>query len=409
VKRKHVPGATVVLRMKVFRGELLSALAALMWLTGCASMGAPEPPSLEVPKPPTDLRATRKGNKVTLTWTVPERTTERRRVRYLGKTNVCRSIDAQGKKCDAVVGEAPAPANFAEEKQSSTKKLSASFVDTLPSALEQEHSTAYASYAVEVMNTAGRGAGLSNDVHVPLVPTLPPIPGFAAEITAQGITISWKCPPTSGRRTGIKYLLRIYRRSELDPKEIKLADVDVTDCVQPLGDLSRLTSNPNSQSNPVANQHADQNKIITSFLDQTFEWEKTYSYRSTVVSVVEIAGKPSEVEGDDTPEAKVFAHDVFPPAVPTGLQAVFSGPGQQPFIDLIWAPVTDSDLAGYNVYRHESGSAPVKLNPEPVKTPAFRDVQIAPGKTYFYSVSAVDQRGNESARSEEANETVGNQ
>ena len=69
-----------------------------------------------------------------------------------------------------------------------------------------------------------------------------------------------------------------------------------------------------------------------------------------------------QVEGDDTPEIKVFADDVFPPAVPSGLQAVSSGPGQKTFVDLVWAPVTDVDLDGYNVYRHEEGAASVKVN-----------------------------------------------
>jgi fibronectin type 3 domain-containing protein len=41
-----------------------------------------------------------------------------------------------------------------------------------------------------------------------------------------------------------------------------------------------------------------------------------------------------------------------------------------------------------------------------VKIPAFRDTQVVAGKKYSYSVSAVDQRGNESARSEEAGESV---
>jgi hypothetical protein len=41
-----------------------------------------------------------------------------------------------------------------------------------------------------------------------------------------------------------------------------------------------------------------------------------------------------------------------------------------------------------------------------VKTPAYRDEAVASGKRYRYSVSAVDTRGNESARSEEAGETV---
>jgi fibronectin type 3 domain-containing protein len=48
----------------------------------------------------------------------------------------------------------------------------------------------------------------------------------------------------------------------------------------------------------------------------------------------------------------------------------------------------------------------VKLNAEPVKTPAFRDAKVDAGKRYFYSVSAVDERGNESGRSDETSERL---
>jgi fibronectin type 3 domain-containing protein len=92
--------------------------------------------------------------------------------------------------------------------------------------------------------------------------------------------------------------------------------------------------------------------------------------------------------------------------VPAGLQAVYSGEGQRPFIDLIWAPVTDADLAGYNIYRREAAGISVKMNSDLVKSPSYRDDAVASGKTYFYSISAVDVRGNESTRSEEASETV---
>jgi fibronectin type 3 domain-containing protein len=85
---------------------------------------------------------------------------------------------------------------------------------------------------------------------------------------------------------------------------------------------------------------------------------------------------------------------------------VFSGPGQKAFIDLVWAPVADVDLGGYNVYRREAGTAAVKVNVALVKMPAFRDGNVMAGKDYSYSVSAVDVRGNESARSEEAGEAV---
>jgi hypothetical protein len=144
-----------------------------------------------------------------------------------------------------------------------------------------------------------------------------------------------------------------------------------------------------------------------SLIDQNFEWEQSYSYHAETFTVVAQAGSTDVlIDGDDTVEIKVFAHDVFPPAVPSGLQAVFSGPGQERFIDLIWTPVGDADLDGYNVYRREAGGVAMKLNLELVKTPAYRDMKVEAGKTYFYSVSAVDERGNESARSEESSERV---
>ena len=55
---------------------------------------------------------------------------------------------------------------------------------------------------------------------------------------------------------------------------------------------------------------------------------------------------------------EVFTRDIYPPAQPGGLQAVFSSVGQKPFIDLTWAPNMESDLAGYNVYRWVEGGQP---------------------------------------------------
>jgi hypothetical protein len=143
------------------------------------------------------------------------------------------------------------------------------------------------------------------------------------------------------------------------------------------------------------------------FVDHAFVWEKTYLYRVAVVTAVRRSQSPEvQVEGDDSTEVEVFAHDIFPPAVPTGLQAVAAGSEAQPFIDLVWSPDVDTDLDGYNVYRGEDGAASIKVNTQLLKTPAFRDTGVKSGKTYSYSVSAVDVRGNESARSEAASERV---
>jgi hypothetical protein len=342
-------------------------------------MGPPLAPSLELPKPPADLRATRKGDKVSLTWTVPALTTDRQNIRSIGSTLICRELDLSRGQCGAPVGEAAPARDSPAASKAAGHKVAANYTDTLPGELEQTNPSGFVTYAVEVVNAGGRGAGLSNHVLVPLVPSLAPLADFAARVTAEGVRISWASSLSSAREAnGFRSMFRIYRRMDASKTANKIADID-------MGVASAAGSSV--------------------FLDQSFEWEKTYAYYGTAVSVVPLPGKADiDVEGNDTPESKVFAHDIFPPAVPSGLQAVFSGPGQQAFIDLTWAPVTDVDLAGYNIYRRENGE--VKVNGEPIKTPAYRDGGVVSGKSYLYSVSSVDVRGNESARSEEARERV---
>jgi len=76
-------------------------------------------------------------------------------------------------------------------------------------------------------------------------------------------------------------------------------------------------------------------------------------------------------------------------------------------VELHWgpSPVPESDLAGYRVYRRESGAAQsVLLTPKLLTKPYFVDFQVNLGQTYYYYVTAVDSspRANESLPSEEA-------
>src|SRR5579862_9993127 len=76
-------------------------------LLGCGTPGVPLPPSLELPQPPQDLRISRKGDSVTLVWTVPRETTDHTtvRLRHLGPTRVCRSQMVAMPKCTDQVAE----------------------------------------------------------------------------------------------------------------------------------------------------------------------------------------------------------------------------------------------------------------------------------------------------------------
>jgi hypothetical protein len=365
-------------------------------LAGCASVQAPLPPSLELPKPPTDLRAVRKGNRVYLFWTVPAQTMDRQSVRRQGPARLCRSLEALMSTCGTPVGNV-APATIPETHDGTGVKTKpqATFVDILPAELQQQNSTRMVTYAVETLNLHARSAGLSNQVQVPLAPTLPPPANVRAEVTAEGTVLAWDCETFPQEPSGVRYVYRIYQRSLESGVDASLADVEC----------------PGGR-----------------FVDRTIEWQKKYEYRIAVVTFVTLPRgampcprtPPQDgvvaipdciivltVDGDDSPAQEIFTNDVYPPGVPTGMQAVFSGPaGQAPFVDVLWAPDTDADLAGYDVYRREEAGQPAKINAEVVKTPAFRDTNVEGGKTYWYSVSAVDARGNESARSEETSETV---
>src|SRR5208337_1878736 len=373
--------------MKRYPGKFIAAAALCLLLASCAQVGPPLPPSLELPKPPTDLLASRKGNLVTLNWSEPTLTTDHQSVRYIGPTLVCRSPESEISDCGSPTAMLPAPPAIARgaskhppHKSASAHPEPQSYTDTLPAALLQQNPAADLTYAIEVLNRNARGAGLSNRVHVPAILTLPPPSDLSAELTGDGVVLTWTSTGESqnlpANSPGVQHRYRIYRRDESSGKDAIASEV-------PLG-----------EPGPAH------------FTDSSFEWEKTYLYRITVVSVVKRPDSEVQVEGEDTPPVRVIAHDVFPPSVPAGLQAAYSGEGQKPFIDLIWAPVTNADLAGYNVYRSEANGSPVKLNSELVKSPSYRDFAVASGKTYTYSVSAVDVRGNESQRSEETSEPV---
>ena len=351
----------------------LAALLACALLAACGTPGAPQPPSLQLPRTVQDLSAHRKGSKVTLVWTPPRQTTDRQNIRHPGPTVICRQTDiAVMIACAKVAELQPVPLPAAKGKPAPQ-----SYSDQLPAELQRLDPLGFANYAVQLPGPNGRTAGLSNQVQVPLAPTLPPPSDLQVQPGPNAIQVS---APIQGYgpMTGLQFSYHLFRREEKGP---------VVDLGPSTGSLGP--------------------GLTIIFLDRSFEWEKIYYYHIASVTIVNAPGRPEEqLQGDDSPEYRFFAHDVFPPAPPGGLQAVFSGPGQKPFIDLTWAPNTESDLAGYNVYRHEQGAVPVRINQELVKTPSFRDANVEAGHRYYYSVSAVDLRGNESHRSAETSEEV---
>jgi hypothetical protein len=95
--------------------------------------------------------------------------------------------------------------------------------------------------------------------------------------------------------------------------------------------------------------------------------------------------------------------DAIPPAAPGSLSA--TDPGTGGTVTLDWADNTESDLAGYLVFRREASTPFAKLTQTPVMTSAYNDAAAVNGRTYTYVVRAVDTSGNVSDPSAEASAT----
>ena len=368
--------------MTARENRLWLILFATALLTGCASVRAPVPPSLEIPQPVQDLRAARKADKVTLAWTLAVHTTDNTNIRHMGVTKICRQQDEPVTSCKNALRELTlAQMNLVtieparDQKHPAERQASAG--DTITASDGEKDPTGFFSYGVETLSRRGRSAGLSNQVRIPVAPTLSPSPDLKAEVGGQGVTLTWTPIQAPAAVPGITHAYRIYRRDAA------------------------------SKADAVAGEVPVEGTTEGRFVDGGFQWGVRYLYRITVVTKVTSQQLGSaQVEGVDSPSVEVKPVDVYPPAVPTGLQAVYSGAGQRPFIDLTWNANTDADLAGYNVYRHEENTQPVKVNSALLKSPAYRDATVAAGKHYFYSVTAIDVRGNESPRSQETSEST---
>jgi hypothetical protein len=362
------------------------AASALMLLTACGTPRPPLPPSLELPVPVTDLRGSRKADKVTLVWTVPVKTMDKTKLRKLGPTLVCRSLEVAINRCDPVgtvqpselPPPKPAPPGRSQDKsKNAAAPVLATYSDVLTAKLEGLNPTGFATYAVQTQNTDLRSAGLSNQIRIPLVPTLSPPTDLSATVTSDGVTLRWTGVLPEIQLPGVSYSYRIYRRDVGTKASAIAGEMPVALAAQPR------------------------------FLDSGMEWQKIYDYQIMVVSTLTMSRTSAfQVEGDDSAPLQVKVIDTFSPEAPNGLQAVASGEGQQPFIDLTWAPNSEADLAGYYVYRRQGTADWVKISPQPVKTPTIRDNDVIRGTQYQYAVSAVDVRGNESPRSEETSETI---
>ncbi|MGA3010780.1 MAG: hypothetical protein ABSD72_11030 [Terracidiphilus sp.] len=363
---------------------LMAGLAAGFALTGCGTPGAPQPPSLNLPDRVTDLAAKRSGSQVSLTWTMPKKNTDKLLLKGIVTVRVCRREGAGA--CVAAGTELSFPPG-----------ADAAFTDTLPAALA-DGTPRPLSYFVELRNRIGRSAGMSNAADVLAGEAPAPVTHLTAEVRKQGMVLRW-APVTEQESSAIRLHRKLLTAPAAKPHEGLLAPAP----------------EPVEQSLLVDNCAPEGRVGECRAVDKEIRSGQSYEYRAQRVARIMVDGKTVELAGELSAPVRVEAADIFPPAAPTGLAAVAiegenaAGNATQFTIDVSWQPVAEASLAGYIVYRREGDGAWQRISPAaPLVPPAFRDTQVLAGHTYRYAVSAIGQNRHESARSEEAEESVPN-
>jgi len=126
------------------------------------------------------------------------------------------------------------------------------------------------------------------------------------------------------------------------------------------------------------------------FEDDDTGLDGSYSYYVTTISSSDIESAPSNI-------IKVKITDIFPPEPPQNLVAF----KHKDHLFLTWERITERDLSHYKIYRKSSRKKAdeFKTVADSVDDNYFKDTKISKGTTYSYYVTAVDEKGNESKKS----------
>jgi hypothetical protein len=313
----------------------LSLAAPALLLSACGYIGEPMYPLLNIPMQVTNLAVVERGAVLVYQFDLPALTTE-------GKIARIGEVELRA-------GEpGPPPFNLGEwEKQSERFDVDAAGAKHVQGQIAAARWAGRdVAIAVKVYGVNRRSAGWSSPMLVTVVPPLPVPAGIDAAAVAEGVRVTWTGP--TGR-------YNVFRRGEQDKEFALMATVE-------------------------ANQ----------WVDTGTEYNKKYDY---IVQMTQKTGTV-DVQSDLSPAKSVTPEDKFPPAVPSGLNAILATVG----VELVWDRNTESDLAGYRLYR-ALGDGKLEKIAEIADAPSYSDRKLESGKQYRYVVSAVDRLGNESALS----------
>ena len=368
-------------------------IVATSVFTGCGAPGEPAERKSPIPVAVTDLAASQQGNDVILTFTLPKESIERKPLKHLPAVEIYRAFapaSASTTPSSPLVHASAADLLVtipAEMVDHFANRNQFRYVDTLTAENFSQVPGNNAIYFIRTRTSSKKVSADSNLASLIVEPAPDPIADLKTEMTRDAIVLTWTAPQRT--LTGAAPTIATYRiyRAESDAAQT---------------DSTPSPTTPDVTSEQPAFAHvADIPE--PPFRDSQIQFGKKYVYSVRSVAQYDHVS----IDSADSNFASVTRLDTFPPSAPEGLvAALIPAQDQSPaYFDLSWSISPDNDVAGYNIYRSEDprseGALATrnKLNPALLLTPAFRDMNVLPGRHYLYTVTAVNRAGNESPES----------
>jgi fibronectin type 3 domain-containing protein len=363
-----------------FRTVFYFLFSIFLSCAGCGAPGDPTPPSPLVPSAIADLTAHQDGDGVQLSFTLPSTSISGDKLSAPPAVEILRGAlrpnGSPDSKSFRVVYTIPGA--LVDNYRSDGRMR---FTDPIAPEETKANPGSTIAYAVRTRASQKRASADSNVVSLRVFPVPERIASVEARVTESAIELNWPAPARTSAGDPLPAVTgyRIYR-SEINSSA-------ASSSAQVLSQGKGET-----HSSPLAASE------VNSYNDTSFSFDRTYVY--IIRSVIQVEN--NALESSDSKPVTVTPHDTFSPAAPQGLVAALL-PGATPgafVVDLSWSISLETDLAGYRVYRSEQESTRGQvLNPDLLPTPAVRDTSVQPGHRYWYTVTAVDHAGNESAPS----------
>lgn len=310
----------------------------LVLLSGCAYVGDPLPPALNIPERVIDLQARQHGDEILVSFTIPDVTTDGL-ILKLGAVDLRISTSSPG----------PVTTN---EWAAAAESFVVDALETGPVSIREPAEkwigqTVF--LALRVASHKRKWSDWSPPVMLEIVPPLEPPRLATLESDRRGVRLAWVPQPDASA-------YRIWRRVGDEAEAVEAATVEGAE-----------------------------------WIDETAKAGDTYTYSIQALRQTSTGFAESAIG----PPRSISPADRFPPSPPVGVAAVQGIDS----IELTWARSPDEDVAGYRVYRSVDGSEAVPVGGL-IAGLGFSDRSAQEGQRILYSVSAVDASGNESPRSE---------